>query len=258
MLMRYFYIICLVLSSFFIYKQSSAENIPQKYAMFMPNNAYHENTAVNNLDSMQPRYKTPQQKNTIKKRKVSTPTKTSKKETEPMPKITLPFVRNPLIEATPEEAEAKRTTLSTTSSQTETLAQEAPQTEQLLPPPPASEKDKEAKPFEEVVEMPDSIKEKASQYNIDDDFEVSFSPHPQVITQKEKPKTIKEMLSAIPYPDLDAPKFKQTYGRYGITLRTFYRQKEMPTDYDQDEILAKANTSKRFLVEPPAKKTTKF
>ena len=106
--------------------------------------------------------------------------------------------------------------------------------------------------------MPDDIKEKVAKYNIDEYFTISFSPKLSDLKKEDKPKTIKEMLTAIPYPDLEAPKFKQAYGRYGITLRTFYRKKEMPTDYDQDEILAKANSSKRFLVEDSSKKSTKF
>ena len=242
--MRYFYIICLTLSSLFIYNQSSADNLSFRYAFFVPNQAYQGNTAVNNLDSIKPRYKKNKTNEKFSKpsfeKKSRVTTKTSEKITPPTVKKAQTKVSDtPPIKETPtitETAISRNTktppiTPDTDSAEIKSISEALDdKTKQL------SKEDEE------------KIKEIAAQYNIEeDDFIISpeFSNKPN----QPKEKTISTMLSEIPYPNPDEPNFKQTFGKYGITLRTLYRQKKMPKDYEQDKILAKANSIKRFKVE---------
>lgn len=244
--MRYLYIICLVLSSFFIYNLSSADNIERQYAFFVPGNAYEKNTMVNNLNSIQPRYKKkqpnakPTQSSISKKQKnkIKTAEKSSRPVTEkPLKEIadtkSAPQIKTqetPIVAEQTNAVNEETSTITTTeTSVTSTPVVETPATPQLS---------------EEEL---NKIKEKAAQYNIDED-DFIISPSTEYASQ-DKEKSISGMLSEIPYPNPDEPSFKQAFGKYGIALRALYRQKTLPKDYEQDRILAKANSIKRFKVE---------
>jgi len=243
--MRYFYIICLVLSSFFIYNLSSADNIERQYAFFVPGSAYQENTAINNLDSIQPRYK--------KTRVNNTQTPPSKNKIKATEKLTRPVTKKPLKEiadAKPvPQIKDKKTTIAT-KQQANTIKEDSPiiNTAETTDTPLAPVVETPTTPQLSEEEL-NRIKEKAAQYNIDDDDDFVIAPAFSDEAEQKKEKTINAMLSEIPYPNSDEPKFKQAFGKYGIALRTLYRQKTMPNDYEQDKILAKATSIKRFKVE---------
>lgn len=57
--MNYLYIICLALSSLFTYKPLSAETHPLQYAFFIPGGAFQQNTRVQDIRLMKPRYAKP-------------------------------------------------------------------------------------------------------------------------------------------------------------------------------------------------------
>lgn len=245
--MRYFYIICLVLSSFFIYHQSSADNIGRQYAFFVPGSAYQENTAVNNLDSIQPRYKKTRASN---KPTQTSPSKNQKNKIKTAEKLKRPITQKPLKEiadTNPTPQIKDKETLVITK-QADTVKEETPiitATETAVTSAPVIETPATPQFSEEEMNR---IREKAAQYNIDDDDDFIIAP---TITEasQNKEKSLSAMLSEIPYPNPDEPSFKQTFGKYGIALRTLYRQKTLPKDYEQDRILAKATSIKRFKVE---------
>ena len=257
--MRYFYIICLVLSSFFIYNLSSADNIGRKYAFFVPGNAYQKNTDVNNLNTMRTRYKKP---TTSNKTDTASLSKTKKTKTKTAEKLTHPVTKKPLkematIQQTPQ---IKAKEAATIAKQENTVKEEAPVITTTTSAPVADtslptqlSSTETDTPIEEQLlsqEDLDKIKEKAAQYNIEED-DFIIAPFFSAEAEQKEEKTINTMLSEIPYPNSDDPKFKQAFGKYGIALRTLYRQKTMPNDYEQDKILAKATSIKRFKVEAP-------
>ena len=59
--MKYFYISCLLLSSFFTYKTLSAKDNYAQYAFFMPKGAFEQNTTLDDIESMRPRQPKPTQ-----------------------------------------------------------------------------------------------------------------------------------------------------------------------------------------------------
>lgn len=254
--MRYFYIICLVLSSFFIYNLSSADNIGRQYAFFIPGNAYQKNTEVNDLNSMRTRYKKTEIKDNTDSISVSKNKTTKMKTTE---KLTRPVTKKPLTEIADTEPTPQIKKQETVTEQSKTIKDGIPTitadtsaSETNTPAVTTQLPSKEADAPVEVQlsqEELDKIKEKAAQYNIDEDDEFIIAPASPSKTAQQEEKSINSLLSAIPYPSPDEPNFKQAFGKYGITLRTLYRKKEMPADYEQDRILAKATSMKRFKVE---------
>lgn len=244
--MRYFYIICLVLSSFFIYNQSSADNIMRQYAFFIPGNAYQKNTTVNNLDSMRPRYEKP----TISENtdKIPPAQKTTTKSIE---KITRPVTKKPLkeIAETKPAPQINAPKTLTVTKQPDSINQEISvitENANATAPTPVADNSSTEQLSEEKL---NEIKEKAAQYNIDIDDDFVITPALTNGKNIPKEKTINAMLSEIPYPNPDEPKFKQIFGQYGMALRALYRQKVLPKDREQDKTLAKANSIKRFKVE---------
>ena len=185
--MRYFYIICLVLSSFFIYNQSSAENRSRQYAFFVPNNVYQNNTETNNIDSIRPRYARSPKESPEAKQYIS------QKPTTKEPKITLPYTRNQLKEETVETSQASNNQPQT--KETETLQSSTHnQTPQIIETP-----DIPLISAQESVEQPIAIPNNAAKYNIDDDFLASLTPEPSQPIIEQEEKTISEMLSEIPF-----------------------------------------------------------
>lgn len=246
--MRYFYMTCLILSSFFICNHSIAENITRQYAFFIPNNVYDKNTTVNSIDSIRPRY-------TLATQKGTNPKENTQKNNN-RDKITLPFSRPPITGKIANDTEVSLKTNSIPqkdSSPSKTAPQPSPESNTNII-------TKESAPIEakQIVHTADSYssqpssqtKSNTSKYNLDDDFltDIKKAEAKIIKPQLPKEKTITERLAEIPFPDLEQPRYKQVFGNYGITLRTLYRQNEMPADYEQDEILAKANSIKRFLV----------
>ena len=67
--MNYLYIICLALSSLFTYKPLSAETHPLQYAFFIPGGAFQQNTRVQDIRLMKPRYAKPDEESRILRRR---------------------------------------------------------------------------------------------------------------------------------------------------------------------------------------------
>lgn len=218
--MRFFYIICLVLSSVFTYKSATADE-QLKLAFFTPNNAFQDNMSVNDIKDMQPRYGNQvidnEGKNSSLSQSPAIKSVTNSKDTStsvPTPKT------------------AKKTIMPIKNVISEVKV---------------SEPLKEEEP---VTELPPEIKEKLKKYSLDDEktFDVIKNLDSNKLT-KNKNQNINTLLARIPAPDFSAPKFKQIYANHGMALRALYRTGRLPYNQEQEETLAKANSIRRQVVE---------
>ena len=210
--MKYMYILLCLLSSFFTYNSLFAKEMEVKYAFFIPNNAFQENTSIKEL-----KFPKKPQKSTSKKidenhntsSKPSTPTTASLKKI----KKTLPVVINKL-ETTPQKND-------------NTLK---PQNKYQL---------------EENIDTKALVKKaELNQTEEQDDDEDKISP-----IERYKTEDIVDLLRSIPHPNPKLPKFKQLYTLYALELRTLYKHTKLPMNLEQEEILKKVNTIRRFEVE---------
>lgn len=236
--MRYIYIICLLMSSFFTYKNSFATEDYPKYAFFVPQNAFQENLSVQDINNMKPRYD----------KKETHPQKTGTISKAEKAKISHPYVRKPLVF---EEAKAKK-------DSTEQKAEKVEVIEKTVTPAPIVDS---VKPVEQVEVKPvvaptapkisEEMQKKLNQYILDDDFSSDMVDEtPPSPDQKEIMKSeISNMLASIPYADRKQPKFQQAYGDYGSDLRILFHRGKFPNNYKQEELLSKVNSSHRFKVE---------
>ena len=234
--MRYIYIICLTLSSLFAYKYATAAGEAERYAFFMPNNAFEQNTSVQNIDNMSPRYNKPryqadsvQNTRTVKNIGTAKNTRavktTATKNISSEPKVTLPYVKKE-IQITPPE-------------KTKPVTQNQPVVKKPTTP-------------KKAPVLTEDVQKKLQQYSLDS-FESTPETTAPVVTadsvKKAAAKNINQMLAEIPYPDRSQPKFKQLYSVYGTELRVLNRRGELPRNKEQEDTLAKANSFRRFTVE---------
>ncbi len=270
--MKYFYIICIALSSFFTYKSLSAQMPSQQYAFFMPGGSLQQNSQVSDIRRMRPRYlETSEDTNAGAKKisrtanKASAPSnsgsmininslkKTSPKTTKesaPLatkPKYTLPYEHKPIAEV--QELQLPPPTTQKTESQPAPIRQTTSETAAVM-----------AKPATQPVEpapITPEIAAKMNQYHLDDTPATPMKTQ-KTATQAEpqlseidrlKQKSVNELLTAIPYPDSSQPKFKQLYALYGLELRVLQRRGNFPANPEQEKALAKANSIKRFEVQ---------
>ena len=221
--MRYFYIICLALSSIFTYKHLIAQEQIKQYAFFMPNNAFLQNTAVDDIEKHQ------------FKRHSEEDFKTEKIK----PQITLPYVRKKVKSAPPKNKQ-----------QQSEVVYEKPKIEELEP----------MQTSQQIIDNPEgglapSMQKRLMQYSLDEQLsEEEMSKQPEDIsTSSQKADytqlSVEEMFKNISFPDESLPKYKQAYANYGMDLRILYRHGKLPDNREQDEALAKANTIQRFKVE---------
>ncbi|MBO5038708.1 MAG: hypothetical protein J6C85_04565 [Alphaproteobacteria bacterium] len=226
--MKYFYISCLLLSSFFTYKTLSAKDNHSQYAFFMPQGAFEQNTTLDDIESMRPRQPKPTQ----------TQHDTEQLHEEiPSPKITLPYVKKKI-------------------KIQEVTANKVKETPQITPPAPADDIKKEpeqpkqmAKPAPLTI-SPDII-EKLNKYSLEsiapENNTSKTTQKTTTLTSKQfTPQSLTQMLSAVPYPDPALPKFKQIYASYVMDLRIFNRRGNLPANPEQEQILQKANSIRRF------------
>ncbi len=240
--MKYIYIICLLLSSFFTDKSSAATNESARYAFFMPQGALQQNRQVPDIRLMRPRHTKPVED--IQPATSDTPTEVKQISNKPQPQN---LVRTPTLENTVTSESVPQNTRKS-SAPTRQYAQ--PQTQ------PASKATATAQPTtpkKQIIASPE-IEKKVQQYTLDDSpvppqkktaatTAAAISP-----LEKLKQKSLKELLADIPYPDSDLPKFKQLYADYGMELRVLERRHKLPTNSEQEKTLAKANTLRRFEV----------
>lgn len=244
--MKYIYIISLALSSIFAYKSVSAKEISQKYAFFVPSNAFQQNTSLDDIENMRPRYSNQDYNSYIEEDEEYDEDidKEEDYDDDQFPTITLPYVKKNLVfeQATPPNPTVK-----------ESQSQKALPSTEKVPQPKIYKAPVQqvAAPKEETVSVPDSeIKEKLKTYNLTSSFDDSPTDNEYTGNKLEafKRKSIPDMLATIPYPNPQLPKFKQTYATYGMDLRVLYRRGNFPDNYDQEKILEKANSMTRFEV----------
>ena len=221
--MRYIYIICLLMSSFFTYKNS--------FAIFIPQNVFQENVKVNDINSMKPRYE-----------KKEPPKETLSKNSglvnaAEKPKISLPYVRKPIVAVDDIKAKEKSTTEDKTKA------------EQISSKPVVqTKKDPPVAPTPPIIS--DEMKKKLSKYVLDNDFgkedDASLTEmfNPQAILKKD----ITKQLTTIPYANRKLPKFQQCYSDYGSDLRVLFHRSKFPDNSKQEAVLAKASSTRRFEV----------
>lgn len=243
--MKYIYIICLLLSSFFTDKSSAATNESTRYAFFMPQGALQQNRQVPDIRLMRPRHTKPVED--TQPVSSDTPTEVKQISNKPQPQN---LARTPTLE----------NTVTSESVPQNTRKSSAPARQYAQPQTQSASKTKataqSTTPKKQIIASPElspEIEKKVQQYTLDD------SPIPQKKTatttaaaisplEKLKQKSLKELLADIPYPDSDLPKFKQLYADYGMELRVLERRHKLPANSEQEETLAKASTLRRFEV----------
>ena len=243
--MKYIYIICLLLSSFFTDNSSAATNESARYAFFMPQGALQQNRQVPDIRLMRPRHTKPVED--IQPATSDTPTEVKQISNKPHPQN---LARTPTLKNTVTSENVPQNTRKS-SAPTRQYAQ--PQTQPTAKATAAAQPTTPKKQIIASPELSPEIEKKVQQYTLDD------SPIPQKKTaattaaaisplEKLKQKSLKELLADIPYPDSDLPKFKQLYADYGMELRVLERRHKLPANSEQEETLAKANTLRRFEV----------
>ena len=200
------YILLCLLSSFFTYNSLLAKEEEHKYAFFIPNNAFQENTSVKELT---PTKKTQKK---LKRATQKTPQQTTETQTPNKLKKTLPIVikeLRPLVEVTSSELPK-------------------PQNKYQL---------------DENINTKALVKKDKPQPTEDVEIAQEVSP-----LERYKIEDINDLLRETPHPNPKHPKFKQLYNLYALELRTLYKYKKLPTNLEQEKLLKKANTIRRFEV----------
>lgn len=237
--MKYFYLICLILSSLFTYKYSSAETYLQ-YAFFIPENAFQQNnTETPDINIMRPRYKkqqvAPATDNSESPTRQLPPIRQRKKVQPVMPPVVLKKVL-PVTTAqdtpTTENQQINKPTITTAQPTAPSLPVEA-----------TTQKDLSA------------IQEIAAQYTLEEPTPIQNTAQAtpplaveQSVIKKLEQENLNTLLSRIPFPDYKQPKFKQLYSIYGLELRSLREREKLPNNPRQEEVLAKANSLLRFKV----------
>ncbi len=244
--MKYIYIICLLLSSFFTDKSSAATNESTRYAFFMPQGALQQNRQVPDIRLMRPRHTKPVED--TQPASSDTPTEAKQISNKPHPKN---LARTPALKNTVTSENVPQNTRKS-SAPTRQYAQ--PQTQPTAKATAAAQPTTPKKQIIASPELSPEIEKKVQQYTLDDS---PIPPQKKTATttaaaisplEKLKQKSLKELLADIPYPDSDLPKFKQLYADYGMELRVLERRHKLPANSEQEETLAKANTLRRFEV----------
>lgn len=221
--MKYFYISCLLLSSFFTYKTLSAKDNYTQYAFFMPKGAFEQNTTLDDIESMRPRQPKPTQ---------TWQDTEQTQEEAPAPKITLPYVKKK-IKLQKEIANNK-------------VKEETPQVSATTPPNNTLEKPEQTVKPAPLAISPELL-EKLNKYSLEDTpLEKAEITPPAQISKPIPQKSLAQMLSDVPYPNPSLPKFQQAYASYVMDLRIFNRRGKLPVNTTQEKTLQKANSIRRF------------
>lgn len=265
--MKYIYIISLALSSIFIYKSASAQETFEKYAFFIPGNAFQKNTELNDIESMRPRYGSDNQLYTDNDEdeyedydeyddEDTGISNTVNSHNQGLPPITLPYVKKtPILEGNepiisivkePNKKEAFQ------SAPARTTVSQKPQAVVSKP---------VQNTFSEPIRRAENsnpttnadIKEKMKKYTLESSFDDlpdnnNSSANNTNSLEAFKKLSIPDMLATIPYPNPKLPKFKQCYATYGMDLRVLYHRGNFPENFNQEKSLSKANSLTRFEV----------
>jgi hypothetical protein len=209
--MKHIYILCLALSSFFIYHLATAETY-DRYAFFMPQGALQQNTLLTDLPQIE---ETKQTTETTKSLSSTTSIKSQPKETA---------VQNQEVKTTPVK-EAKKEVKKSEPKKQVTVQPSTPEKQQISLP---------VVKKVEIVEIPEP--------------EEIEEPEPDTVT-----RFTTEDLDPLLRELADRPKgkaaFQKIYENYVNNLRIYLRKKKLPTDSQQEKVLAKANTLRRFNVQ---------
>lgn len=218
--MKYTYIICMALSSFFTYKLLYADTNTYLNTFFIPSNAFQQNTQAANIEQMKPRHKE------------VAPSPTHPDTTEISRQSTSP--------TTPKTLQSTQKTTVATTKKTVPQTNNKPQAKQV------SEQQRPS--------VPKQKKQAPSKYKLQDDSTPPLAPtakeeKPTTLAQRDfEEKSVKEMLASLPSPNFKLPKYQQIYALYGLELRSAYRRGKLPANYEQEQTLAKANSIRRFEV----------
>lgn len=253
--MKHIYIISIILSSFFTYKTVSANITSQQYAFFIPGGAFQQNQKVQDIRLMRPRYTQPDE---TSENQLQQNTSTSNNNTLTSQKTTIAEDSSSTSISSQASLEnKKRSTFPITKNATAPLQpikkQTKTNTPQTLPSTNIVFKDETPK----SISVSPETKQKLEQYRLDENTQIAATKEnssPQPLSQlsdleKLKQKSLSSLLKAIPYPDSSLPKFKQLYSYYGMELRVYQRRGKFPSNREQEETLAKANSIKRFEVQ---------
>lgn len=217
--MKYTYIICMTLSSFFTHSLSYADTNTYLNTFFIPSNAFQQNTQTVNIEQMKPRHK----------------------EVEPS-------IKQPDSTGLSQQSTSAPTTETLQSAQqiSATTKKSAKKTDKKLKTKQLSKQ-----------RLPSSTKQKKqipSKYKIQDDSttlsastvkeEKTMPPQKRDVREK----SVREMLDSLPSPNFKLPKYQQIYALYGLELRSAYRRGTLPSNYEQETTLSKANSIRRFEV----------
>ncbi|MBR1373963.1 hypothetical protein IJ556_05885 [bacterium] len=224
--MKYFYILCLALSSFFTYKHIFAQ---EQYAFFIPNNAFQNNLTTEDSFSDDTR-KIPEE---------------SQPSTSKEPKISRPYVH-----ATPQFIPAQTTKNNQPKDHHNKEPKDSPHGTPFVTYQQPRITDLGAFHSSEQTVDPVITADQLDHYQL----ETTNSPHSGISSlSSPQPSSTKldveDRLNSLPYPDFKLPKFKQLYATYCMELRVLYRQGKLPYNQEQDNTLAKADTIQRFKID---------
>lgn len=261
--MKHTYIISIILSSFFTYKSVSANIAPQQYAFFVPTGAFQQNQKVQDIRLMRPRYAKPEEENQstsntqeeasnpsnndyrAQRRTITAKENTWSSDSHPQntlknrKKSTFPITQDNIASVQPITNTVTDSKLPSSATSTNIVFQE------------------ETQPAPALAPMSAEVNQKLEQYQLDDNTKITTAQkeepalqQPQISYLEElKQKSLSALLSDIPYPDSSQPKFKQLYPYYGMELRVYQRRGKFPSNREQEDTLAKANSIKRFEVQ---------
>ena len=242
--MKYFYIICLALSSIFTYKHLVAQEQAKQYAFFMPSDAFLQNTAVDDIE-----------KNPIRRMQP----KVSNSKDKIKPKITLPYVRKKVQLAQPENrTRDKKDVNDEKRRKTKPLLEGRPQKREVVYEQPKVKKLEQTHISQQIVDNPNGglapdINERLKQYSLDESLAeeemYKAKEDSSSLEENNNQLSVEDMLKKIPFPDVKLPKYKRAYADYGMDLRVLYRRGELPNNSELEAALAKATTIQRFKVE---------
>lgn len=229
--MKYIYIICLAMSSFFTYKNLSANSYSFLNAFFIPNQAFQQNTSTSKIEQMKPRYSQKSSQNisedstnTIEEKQIqniSSPSHQAKKNT-----VTKEITQKPLAKSSTPKSTTQKKPIEVTVSKVEEPKKVSP----------------EKKKITTKYSLDDTpTSSKPQQNNTEEQNMLST-------TEQFDKKSIKEMLNTLPSPNFKLPKYQQLYALYGLELRSMYRRGYLPANYEQEETLNKVNSIRRFKV----------
>lgn len=243
--MKYIYISCLVLSSLFTYKQLSAKDYPLDLAFFVPQGTFQKNTATTDIELMRPRQidsspapvlSTQDWQDSSEETSESTSQRAPK-----APKISLPYVKKQI-------RSQKKTVVLTDTDTTTQQARAIPKKDEITRP--NNSDTQSASSTAPQPEIDNIIKQKLNKYSLDTlptntQKKQETTAASTFFSENIRQKSLNELLSSIPLPDFNQPKFKQLYASYGMELRVLHRRGKLPYNTEQEKNLAKANSVER-------------